>query len=368
MDVNMPKGRSLASEYAKTLSAQLGIAPSLFASEAQYQPQYTALGLQNYDTLLEGSPETSYDTQEFVPAVYKTGRKYSYGRIPPGVQGTIYYPTLPDAPGGRGGGGGSGMPGLPGMPGGGGMPGLPGFPGGNDGGVIPGANGIPGLPGMGGGGGGLPGIGDLFGGGDGPKRKLVSGSYYRTTSHTMPGQRGLIQLVKDLSPQALEALRTANPYAVPILDELNTQAMDELQAGRNLTPEQKRMVDQTARAGQAARGLGYGPSDVFMETLANAGYGDSLLNQRRAFAQNVAGADQAFYGDIFSRLLGLGGATGASGPKLFNTESPYAQDVYNTNYNAAASAALANASNKNALIGAGINAFGNIAGGAMSAI
>lgn len=370
IDANLPKGRSLADEYAKTLSAQLGIAPSLFASEAQFQPQYTGLALSNFEHLLGGTPEYSYDTQSYVPAVYKQGGKYSYGKIPAGVQGTIAYPSLPDS---RGGGGGSSGGGLPGM--GGGLPGMGGggLPGMGGGLPIPGMDGgLPGLPGMGGGGGfPIPGLGGLFGGDDGPKKKLLSPSRYETTSHTMAAQRGLIDILGTYAPELIGQFRNANPGAAGLMDQMNQQASEELGLGTALDPTQNRIAEQAVRAGQASRGMGYGPSDVYTEALTKSAFGEDLRNQRRQFAGNVVGMDQNIYGNLFASLLSMGlspGQAGTGGPRLFNTESPYAQDIYNTNFNAAASSAIANANNRNALIGAGISAIGNIGGGALGAL
>lgn len=368
VDANMPKGRSLADEYAKTLSAQLGIAPSLFASEAQFQPQYTGLALSNFEHLLGGTPEYQYDTQSYVPAVYKSGGKYSYGKIPAGVQGTISYPTLPDSRGG-GGSSGGGFPGMPGMGGGGGMPGLPGM----DGGGLPGMGGG-GLPGMGGGGGGglpgmggLPGLGGLFGGGSSGK-KLVSESRYDTQHHTQAAQRGLIDILGTFAPQLIGQFRNSNPGAAGLMDQLNQQAGEELGLGTALDSSQNRLAEQAVRGGQAARGMGYGPSDIYKEALTKSAFGEDLRNQRRQFAGNVVGMDQNIYGNLFSSLLGMGlnpNQSGSGGPRLFNTESPYAQDIYNTNFNAQASAAIAHANNMNALIGSGISAVGSLGGGAL---
>src|SRR5581483_9200740 len=201
IDANMPKDRSLSDEYAKTLSAQIGIAPNLFASEAQFQPQYTGLALKNFETLLGGSPEYNYDTQTFTPAVYKVGSQYKYGKIPPGVQGTIDYPQLPDSRGGGGGGGGGGS--------------------------------FPGMPGMGGGG-GFPGLGGMFGGGGGKRRVLVSPSSYSTQTHTVAAQRGLLDILNSYAPQLKADYRSANPEATAILDKLNQQATSDLDLGNTL--------------------------------------------------------------------------------------------------------------------------------------
>jgi len=376
IDANMPKDRSLSDEYAKTLSAQIGIAPNLFASEAQFQPQYTGLALKNFETLLGGSPEYNYDTQTFTPAVYKVGSQYKYGKIPPGVQGTIDYPQLPDSRGGGGGGGGGGsFPGMPGMGGGGGIPGigggLPGMGGGGGGGLpgMPGGGGLPGLGG--GGGGGLPGLGGMFGGGGGKRRVLVSPSSYSTQTHTVAAQRGLLDILNSYAPQLKADYRSANPEATAILDKLNQQATSDLDLGNTLNPDQNRLVEQAVRAGQASRGMGFGPADIYGETLQKSAFGQDLLNQRRSFASSVLGMDQNVYGQLFANLLNMGLSPNQSrtgGPGLFNVESPYAQDVYNTNYNAAASSAISHANNMNALIGAGISALGNLGGGALGLI
>jgi hypothetical protein len=63
------------------------------------------------------------------------------------------------------------------------------------------------------------------------------------------------------------------------------------------------------------------------------------------------------------QALGMNSQGGPLG--LLNPESSYAQDLHNTNFNALVNQAIANANNKNALIGAGISAAGSLAGGFM---
>src|SRR5262245_32627792 len=101
--INLPKGRALAGAYAKTLSAQANLLPSLLATQADTQPISTATRLADIQQLLLGTPEGDYETQEYTPAVYLKNGRYSYGPIPKGVQGLINYPELPDARGGGGG-------------------------------------------------------------------------------------------------------------------------------------------------------------------------------------------------------------------------------------------------------------------------
>src|SRR3569833_1316728 len=112
-NVKLPQGQDLASEYARTLTAQANIMPSLLAAQSQFQPLQDSNQLAQLNSMLNGTAGGTYSTQTFVPAVYKTSGKYSYGKIPQGVDGTIDYPSLPDPRGGGGGSsGGMGIPGL----------------------------------------------------------------------------------------------------------------------------------------------------------------------------------------------------------------------------------------------------------------
>lgn len=142
--INLPAGRNLSQEYSQTLSAQMGIMPNLLAAQAQYQPVQSGNTLQNLNYLMLGTPDQSYTSQVYSPAVYDKGGTYSYGPLPQDVMGAIQYPSLPDQTNFPqstpwyqkifGGGGGGGIPGLPGIGGGG----IPGISGGGIGGGIPG--------------------------------------------------------------------------------------------------------------------------------------------------------------------------------------------------------------------------------------
>lgn len=394
MDVKMPANRDLSTEYSKTLSAQLGIAPNMLASQAQYQPVQSANTLQNLNYMLMGTPEQSYDTQVYSPAVYNKDGNYRYGKIPAGVAGTIQYPSLPDPRGGGGGGGGSGIGG---------------------GGIFSGNDPFPkysplnhdnltdlftGNP--------LGPLDSLFGGGGKSNPgKLMSPSGYQTVHHTMAAQRGLLDLytndiapqlgaseraqtslqrtndiadVARLGPEAMAAMRASDTGTTALLDQLTKAAGEGMDAGSSLGPLQ-RQFEQQIRSGQSARGMGYGPGDVYNEGLGVAQFGQQLKQQREQQAGNVVGMRKQIYGDPFERILNRQGSgqgmnsqamqqamgMGQGGIMSFlNPESGYAQDLHNTNFNAMISAAMANANNKNAMIGAGIQAFGSMAGGALA--
>lgn len=157
-----------------------------------------------------------------------------------------------------------------------------------------------------------------------------------------------------------------------ISNELQRQAQAELAAGTSLTPDVARQVAQGVRSSAAERGFGMGRSDAVAEAFAQGERGLQLQQQRRAFAGQTAGLLQATGGDPFMAILGrpsgttsaaqafLGQGQAASPGALFNPESSYAQDIYNTNYNAQAAAKIASANNQTALMSAGIQAAGNM--------
>jgi hypothetical protein len=361
----------------KNLQAQIHLAPELLAANAQVQPGYTALDLQNLNQFLLGTPEQSMQQYAWQTPVFSN----------------------PQARGGRSGGSLlSGPGGLPFLPGGGdgGFPGLPGLP-------FGGGGGFPGLPGLpfGGGGGDL--FGGLFGGDDKPKRRLITPGRWVPRGTTRLGpQRGFLSIynedimpalqrarsgaraadiadVQELGPEMREALRVANPEAAALLDELFGQSELDLGLGATLNPSEYRNISQAIAAGQMERGMGYGPGDNFEQALASLDYGRGLQRERRAFAGNTLAQLEEFYGNPFERILarsdgnaGLGVAGAGLGASkqenLFNPESDYAGSIFNTIYNASLAKSIAAKNNQAAITAAGIGAAGNLLGGAMSFI
>jgi hypothetical protein len=192
-------------------------------------------------------------------------------------------------------------------------------------------------------------------------------------------------------PAATQAFLAANPglrrsldvvqgnlTPDPLLTALQQQAQSQVAAGGALTPEEQRLADQQVRAGYAARGMTQGNQSLAAEILNR----DALRRQRIAAAQQFAlgteGASQAqrdFAGraaQIFSTTLsdpfqailgrtsGAGGGGGGggypqaigTGARMFDPTNPYAQDVYNSNFNARNAQNIANQNTETAL-GAG---------------
>tara|TARA_R110002167_G_scaffold67032_4_gene189514 strand:+ start:133 stop:987 length:855 start_codon:yes stop_codon:yes gene_type:complete len=180
--------------------------------------------------------------------------------------------------------------------------------------------------------------------------------------------------VEDLAPRFREALDAANPDQAALMKALNESALGQVGAGAGLDPDLQRQVSQSARGAQAARGFGYGMNDAAQEALFSGQAGEQLRRGREGFALNVSGMNNASRVDPALAILGRQGVSLNSAAQMagqytqapgsqFSPESAYAQDLYNTNYNAEAAANIASANAKSAMIGAGIGAVGKIGGG-----
>lgn len=331
-----PAPRSLYEETAGTLKAQVDLAPKLYAAEAQYRPQYTALELQGLENFLMGMPggekQLAYqdsvngwrnrDTGEFSdtkPAIVDLAAKYpNSGRNgtrivnpwePYEKQITRYKNVKTEA---------------------------------------------------------QRGFLDLYANDIQPMSDQI-------TAASLSRQRASdISDVANLGRFSQEALKMSNPEQTALMDTLNRQAREELDMGAHLDPSLARQVQQGYRQGQAARGLGMGRSDAAMESFMMGQQANQLRRERQQFATGMVGLNSSIYGDAFQNVLGrpalnlgqsnqmVGTAFGTnlnSRARLFDPVNSYAQDVYNSNFNAAAAGNIADkngaAAQNAAMIGGG---------------
>ena len=135
--------------------------------------------------------------------------------------------------------------------------------------------------------------------------------------------------VRNLGPQATQAMLAADPYNATLLAKLNAQANQGLDAGSGLTADQQRAMQQSSRAAFAARGMGGSNAAVGDEMMKQFNLGQQLLTQRQQFAQSVLGNNQAVIGDPFAQITGRSsGAVSAAqqsqsqaGPSIFNPQA-----------------------------------------------
>ena len=189
-------------------------------------------------------------------------------------------------------------------------------------------------------------------------------------------REGDIAAIEQLGGRARAAMEAANPEQAALLAELNQQAQADLAAGGDLSAWERRELQQSTRAGQAARGLGYGIGDAAIESLAQLQGASARRRQRQGFAQSMVGLNKATSADPFMAILGrpssvspamaggvLGQAGGFNAGQMFSPESQYAGDIYNQNYQGQLAARTASARNRASMIGAGLGAIGSIWGG-----
>lgn len=379
--------RNYAQETRDTLQAQIDLAPQLYAANAEYQPKYDALNLKAYEGMLLGSPGGNQTTESYTdweplwipenslpkPWGEMTGSEKQYWGDRLAAAG--------NAPGGAAGGSGQGAPKVNGAGQGAG-----------------GQNAVAGSygPGYGGQGQVVNNGQQMFGG------EQVQRPVQKTRTVTQPEQKGLLSLMendvapavrrqaaadaeaqlgllKDLGPRAVSAIQGLDPTQTRLVQGLSDDAEAGLAAGSKLDPAMRREVEQDVRGAQAARGFGFGPTDVFEEAFGLGSAGEALKERRLARAGAVTGLRKSLYQDpvlaefgapsSFStnasqQILGNAQGTATTGANtLFNPQSPYAADIYNTNFNAAEAARIAAANRSGALTGSLIGAGGTIAGG-----
>lgn len=86
----------------------------------------------------------------------------------------------------------------------------------------------------------------------------------------------------------------------PLLGDIYDSARSEFALGGQLSPEMEAELEQYVRKGQAGRGMGLGPADVYQEALGKTTFGEQLRRRRLEDAYGAAG----LYGDIFQATTG----------------------------------------------------------------
>lgn len=295
--------------YAQTaneLQAKVDLAPKVFATEAQYDPQYAALQVQTLRDTLTGTKagKRQVQTTQNTPGFRNT----QTGEFRAGSTAPAFYPTVNDRFGN--------LEQNPWMP----------FTQTNN---VTNTIDTP----------AQPGYLDLAG--------TVSDKADQLQALSQTRQRSSdIADVGNLGPDSLAAMMKADPQQAALLTGLTDQAQTGLDRGTMLDPSQMRLVQQSVRAGQAARGMGFGPSDNYDEALGLSQFGQDIRNQRLSQAASVVGLRQGTYGDAFGRVLGRPvqpngssalqagyGIDQNSGPRLFGS-TVNAGNVFDTAFNA----------------------------------
>ena len=98
-----------------------------------------------------------------------------------------------------------------------------------------------------------------------------------------------------------EAMRQADPYAAAIADQQNKLAMQLYGQSQGLTPEQRRLAEQQARSGSAARGRIGDQSSIASEILGREGF----LSSKRQEAMGAGQLAQSYNNQFSSPLMSI---------------------------------------------------------------
>jgi hypothetical protein len=154
----------------------------------------------------------------------------------------------------------------------------------------------------------------------------------QTAANTQIRQANLTDAAA-LTPQYISEERAANPGAAGLLDTLTSNANQQLSYGTQLTPAEQLQMNQSVRGGEAARGLGYGPSDVFNESMADTNYGQQLYQQRMGEAQGLVPTLQGFYGNPTAAISGMDSNAGMSAGSLASFGGSSAASAQSNEFN-----------------------------------
>jgi len=255
-------------------------------------------------------------------------------------------------------------------------------------------------------------------------QSLLSGAYgqiqprgtYLRPFQTAYGQLPNVSSLQQTIRRAYGGLTPEHQLTAPLLAGLQ-QVGGVIGRQGALSPEMARLATQQAAARNAAAGMATTTPGLFTEALNREQYRQQRLNDAYQQAQGLSGAvsgldtaalqrslsstagqlalgTQGFQNalgysnalrglDLSNFQTAMGYAQGLQGleqqplqnllgtqqvgtstlAQLLNPSQSYAQDLFNTNYNAQAAANIANSNKQAGLLGSGISATGNILGG-----
>jgi hypothetical protein len=177
--------------------------------------------------------------------------------------------------------------------------------------------------------------------------------------------------------------QTLDPTTAGLYNTMAQQAADGLASGRNLSAQEQRMAQGSARAAMASRGMQMGNQAIAAEVLNSYNFANAREDRAREFANKVYGVGQnnaaqamSMYGQPLMAQMNAINPTGllgqanaysqALGPKLFQPESQYNAGIYGANQSNETQAALARSQAQAGLSAGLMGLAGNLGKGYLS--
>lgn len=147
-----------------------------------------------------------------------------------------------------------------------------------------------------------------------------------------------VQDFADLGQDFVQARKELDPEASALLDSVVAQATEGME-NPGLTDFERKQLQQSARGAQAARGLGFGDSDAFMESMISLEGARDKRGRRMNEAYAAIDASQRFLGDPLLAITGrssgstpAGGGLLSQGLSTQRTAGPTQIDPFNNSY------------------------------------
>lgn len=179
------------------------------------------------------------------------------------------------------------------------------------------------------------------------KDKLLPSVTEMQNSANTTLRKNQIADIENLGKSAVSAIKSIDPEQAALMDKLNAQAREELDAGGNLSARESYAAAQAARSAGAARGNTMGNSTVFNEFLNNENLRNDREDRARKFASGVSQMNANYYSapalnalsenssvanmDL-SSILANASSNSQVSSGMFNPYSSYASSLYGQNY------------------------------------
>jgi len=182
-----------------------------------------------------------------------------------------------------------------------------------------------------------------------------------------------------LGPQAVAAANAADPENAKLLASMTSDAQRGLDLGTNMDPAQSRQALQMTLNSRNGMLGGTGTAGDFSTALGLSSFGQQLKQMRQQYAGNVFNQRGTYYGNAINNIMNGGSVVnplsgvgsmftmGQGGPRLFGSDIN-AQQTYSDALNASNAKSIASANNSAAMTSAGISAGVGLAGMAALAL
>jgi hypothetical protein len=211
----------------------------------------------------------------------------------------------------------------------------------------------------------------LFGSGSSKVKTPDDRDYYKEGRSTLDAQKKLAPDIfgtvgdyqddySNLYGTALQDVQTTqqqqNPELYSLYSMLANQAQTDLANNGALSDDEIRQIEQDSRSAWADRGLANSDASAYAEVMDL----DSARRERRREAQDLAGYVSGLLSGDQQYTTSQSNSQLATLMNMFDPYNSYSQDLYNTNYNAQASAYNSTANNNAALTGSILDLTGNL--------